>query len=77
MNQVENLYNILEIKKDDNQNKIRVAYKKLALQWHLDKNENDSEFVIETLPYYSKPCVAGSNILLVFFQNDGGIVFNI
>jgi hypothetical protein len=59
-------------------NDIRVAYKKLALQWHLDKNKNDSEFVIETLPYYNKPCMAGSNILLdLFFQNDGGIVFNI
>ena len=38
MNQTENLYNILEIKKDATQNEIRVAYKKLALQWHLDKN---------------------------------------
>ena len=48
------------------------------MKWDPDKNKNDSEFVIETLPYYSKPCMAGSNILLdLFFQNDGGIVFNI
>ena len=37
MNQTENLYNILEIKKNATQNEIRVAYKKLALQWHPDK----------------------------------------
>ena len=40
MNQTENLYNILEIKKEATQNDIRVAYKKLAFQWHPDKNEN-------------------------------------
>jgi DnaJ family protein B protein 4 len=40
MNQSENLYNILEIKKDSTQNEIRVAYKKLALQWHPDKNDD-------------------------------------
>jgi curved DNA-binding protein CbpA len=33
MNQTENLYNILEIKKESTQNEIRIAYKKLALQW--------------------------------------------
>ena len=40
MNQTENLYNILEIKKNATQNEIRIAYKKLALQWHPDKNED-------------------------------------
>lgn len=40
MNQTENLYNILEIKKESTQNEIRIAYKKLALQWHPDKNED-------------------------------------
>lgn len=33
MNQTENLYNILEIKKNATQNEIRVAYKKFALYW--------------------------------------------
>jgi DnaJ-class molecular chaperone len=40
INQVENLYNILEIKKDATQNEIRVAYKKLALPWYPDKNDH-------------------------------------
>ena len=40
MNQTENLYNILEIKKNATQNDIRGAYKKLAFQWHPDKNDD-------------------------------------
>lgn len=39
----ENLYDILKVKKTSNDDEIKKSYRKLAMEWHPDRNQTDQE----------------------------------
>ena len=49
-----NLYDILEIKKEASHNEIKKQYKILALKWHPDKNQNNKVFAENKFKEISK-----------------------
>ena len=49
-----NLYDILEIKKEASHNEIKKQYKILALKWHPDKNQSNKVFAENKFKEISK-----------------------